>query len=166
MKSKVDHQRSSSPGPQCRARCGPPADSNYGGARRARQRKVIRSCRLKGKRPPQRALLSLAAHHTRPQFRELMGKQGNHRQWSGKWPAAQDWGSSCWDLWGSAMDGAAHEQYWGTTGSWERARAWNISFVSTATSNYLVKHREDKLFRRRSYNGVRTWTRSRRCKSM
>ena len=38
-----------------------------------------------------------------------MGKQGNHRQWSGKWPAT------------SAMDGAAQQKYWVTTGSWDNA---------------------------------------------
>ena len=90
-------------------------------AKRARQRLTIRHCRAAGKQPPLRYLTELAAHHSKPQFRELMGKQGSQKSWTGKWAGSQSWGGST--SWNATSSATQNPPYWDASNQWDGQNA-------------------------------------------
>ena len=90
-------------------------------ARRSKQRRTVKRCRQLGALPPFRVLYELSSQHSRPRFREFMGKRGSHKQWAGRWAAQQS--ASSWDAWGFSAGGNGMQPCWDVTGSWEATQA-------------------------------------------
>ena len=85
-------------------------------ARRSRLRRTVKQHRLSGSAPPRRFLDELADHHSRPRYRELMGKQSSQKQWAGRWSGQPPWHGSA--SWGQPSAEDQTGQYWESGGAW------------------------------------------------